>query len=40
MPLRTLAFTERLGYRKEFAIEMLTMGCYNTLWALRKHLDR
>jgi len=39
MPLTTLAFTERLGYRKDNAIEMLTMGCYNTLWALRTHLE-
>jgi hypothetical protein len=39
MPLTTLAFTERLGYRKDNAIEMLTMGCYNTLWALRLHLE-
>jgi hypothetical protein len=39
MPLTTLAFTERLGYRKESAIEMLTMGCYSTLWALRSHLE-
>ncbi len=39
MPLTTLAFTERLGYRKENAIDMLTMGCYNTLWALRNHLE-
>ncbi len=39
MPLTTLAFTERLGYRKENAIEMLSMGCYCTLWALRRHLE-
>lgn len=39
MPLSTLAFTERLGYRQEYAIEMLTMGCANTLWALRRHLE-
>lgn len=39
MPLSTLQFTKRLGYRKENAIEMLTMGCYNTLWALRSHLE-
>lgn len=31
MPLDSLRFTERLGYRKENAIQMLTMGCYNTL---------
>ena len=40
MPLDTLQFTERLGYRKENAIRMLTMGCYNTLWALREHLEK
>ncbi|WP_304509264.1 BatA domain-containing protein, partial [Anaerotignum sp.] len=34
MPMSTLQFTERLGYRKKNAIEMLTMGCYNTLWTL------
>ena len=39
MPLDTLQFTERLGYRKENAIKMLTMGCYNTLWAIRQHLE-
>ncbi|MGD8751772.1 MAG: hypothetical protein PVG14_10145, partial [Anaerolineales bacterium] len=39
MPLSTLQFTERFGYRKENAIKMLTMGCYNTLWALRKHFE-
>jgi len=39
MPLSTLQFTERLGYRKDHAIQMLTMGCYNTLWALRSHLE-
>jgi hypothetical protein len=39
MPLSTLQFTERLGYRKENAIDMLTMGCYNTLWTLRAYLD-
>jgi hypothetical protein len=40
MPLDTLQFTERLGYRKDNAIKMLTMGCYNTLWALREHLEK
>ena len=40
MPLDTLQFTERLGYRKENAIKMLTMGCYNTLTALRRHLEQ
>lgn len=39
MPLNTLAFTERLGYTKDNAIKMLTMGCYNTLWTLRSHLE-
>jgi hypothetical protein len=39
MPLSTLQFTERLGYRKGNAIEMLTMGCYNTLWTLLTYLD-
>jgi hypothetical protein len=39
MPLSTLQFTERLGYRHENALAMLTMGCYNTLWALRNHLE-
>jgi hypothetical protein len=32
-------FTSRMGYRKENAIRMLTMGCYNTLWTLRKRLE-
>ncbi|MFC1996742.1 patatin-like phospholipase family protein [Chloroflexota bacterium] len=40
MPLSTLQFTERLGYRQENAIEMLTMGCYDTLWSLRNHLEK
>ena len=39
MPLSTLQFTERLGYRKDNGINMLMMGCYNTLWALRGHLE-
>jgi hypothetical protein len=39
MPLSTLQFTERLGYHKENAIRMLTMGCYNTLWTLRRRLE-
>ena len=39
MPLNTLQFTERLGYRHENALAMLAMGCYNTLWALRNHLE-
>jgi predicted acylesterase/phospholipase RssA len=40
MPLSTLQFTERLGYRHENALAMITMGCYNTLSALRNHLER
>ena len=40
MPLGTLQFTERFGYRKENAIEMLTMGCYNTLTTLRRYLKK
>jgi hypothetical protein len=39
MPLSTLQFTERLGYRRENALAMLTMGCHNTLWAMRCHLE-
>jgi predicted acylesterase/phospholipase RssA len=39
MPLGTLQFTERLGYRQANAIEMLTMGCYNTLDTLRTRLE-
>jgi hypothetical protein len=39
MPLSTLQFTERLGYRPENALAMLTMGCYNTLWGLRQQLE-
>jgi hypothetical protein len=39
MPMSTLQFTERLGYRKQNAIDMLTMGCYNTLWSLRSYLE-
>ena len=39
MPLSTLQFTERFGYRQENALKMLTMGCYNTLWALRERLE-
>lgn len=39
MPMSTLQFTERLGYRPENAIRMMTVGCYNTLWALRAHLE-
>ena len=39
MPLSTLQFTERLGYKQENAINMPTMGWYTTLWALRGHLE-
>lgn len=39
MPLSTLQLTGRLGYRQENALAMLTMGCYNTLWAIRSHLE-
>jgi len=39
MPMSTLQFTERLGYRQENAINMLTMGCYHTLWAILNHLE-
>lgn len=39
MPMSTLQFTERLGYRKQNAIDMLTMGCYETLWTLLSNLD-
>jgi predicted acylesterase/phospholipase RssA len=39
MPMSTLQFTERLGYKRENAIRMMTVGCYNTLWTLRAHLE-
>ncbi len=39
MPLHTLAFTERLGYERQKGIDMITMGCYNTLWELLEHLE-
>ena len=39
MPLSTLQLTARLGYRQENALAMMTMGCYNTLWAIRSHLE-
>lgn len=39
MPLSTLQFTARLGYQKENAIKMLTSGCYDTLWTLRRRLE-
>ncbi len=38
MPMRTLQFTRRLGYRSENAIRMMTSGCYSTLWSLYTHL--
>lgn len=38
MPMRTLQFTQRLGYRTNNAITMMTSGCYSTLWALYIHL--
>jgi hypothetical protein len=40
MPMSTLQFTEHLGYRVDNAINMLTMGCYNTPWTLRTYLDK
>jgi hypothetical protein len=39
MPMDTLQFTERLGYKKENAIQMLTHGCFDTLWSLRDRLE-
>jgi hypothetical protein len=39
MPLGTLSFTPRLGYRKDKAIEMITAGCYSTLWTVRRFLE-
>lgn len=39
MRLNTLQFTDRLGYRKENALQMITAGCYDTLWALREQLE-
>ena len=38
MPMRTLQFTERLGYRNDNAVRMMTAGCYSTLWSLYVHL--
>ncbi len=40
MPMETLQFTERLGYDPNNAVVMLTVGCYNTLWTLRTHLEK
>jgi hypothetical protein len=39
MALDTLQFTERLGYRQENAVDMITTGCGNTVWTLRQHLE-
>ncbi len=39
MSLSTLQFTERLGYSQKNAIEMITMGCYNTLTTIRERLE-
>jgi predicted acylesterase/phospholipase RssA len=39
MALSTLQFTERLGYKQENAVSMITMGCYNTLVTVRKRLE-
>lgn len=39
MPMRTLQFTERLGYKGENAIRMITSGCYSTLWDLHEYLS-
>lgn len=39
MPMRTLQFTERLGYKRENAIRMITSGCYSTLWSLHEFLS-
>jgi predicted acylesterase/phospholipase RssA len=38
MPMDTLQFTERLGYRTENALQMLTMGCYHGLETILGHL--
>src|SRR5690606_31700706 len=38
MPMRTLQFTERLGYRSANAVRMITSGCYSTLWSLYAYL--
>ncbi len=39
MPLNTLQFTARLGYKKENAVQMLAMGCASTLDSLRARLE-
>jgi hypothetical protein len=39
MTLSTLQFTERLGYKQKNAIDMIAMGCYNTLTTIRNRLD-
>jgi hypothetical protein len=38
--LDTLQFTFRLGFREENAINAMTMGCYNTLWRVRRYLEQ
>ena len=38
MKMSTLQFTERMGYKQKNAIQMLTSGCYNTLWSIFQHL--
>jgi hypothetical protein len=39
MTLSTLQFTERLGYKQKNAIDMITMGCYNTLTTIKQRLE-
>ena len=39
MTLSTLQFTERLGYKQKNAIDMITMGCYNTLSTIKERLE-
>lgn len=39
MSMDTLQFTERLGYRRKNALQMISMGCYNTMWDVRAHLE-
>jgi hypothetical protein len=40
MPMGTLQFTERLGYRHDNAVKMLTTGCAHTLWTVWESLGR
>ncbi len=40
MTLSTLQFTERLGYKQKNAVDMITMGCYNTLMTIKTRLDK